>query len=173
MDYLSGGLFHRNKSFPVTFIGPNVLFPWLLVFSYLTDAFVLAHVVFTTYIHIFYVAFWMLLLLLLLCRTSTTSLQYLSLSEEILLSLYHYYMLALLPNDSSQSLQPLRSTLRPFPWLLYILGLWCSLCWNDADFSKFCFKFGNLDILKEHIKLISKLTWSQLANVAIVIDIAK
>ena len=40
MCYLSGGLFHQNK-FPVKFIGPNLFFPWLLVFYYLTDAFVL------------------------------------------------------------------------------------------------------------------------------------
>ena len=40
MCYLSGGLFHQNK-FPVKFTGPNLLFPWLLVFYYLTDAFVL------------------------------------------------------------------------------------------------------------------------------------
>ena len=38
MHYLSGGLFHQNK-FPVKFIGPNLFFPWLLVFYYLTDAF--------------------------------------------------------------------------------------------------------------------------------------
>ena len=35
-----GGLFHQNK-FPGKFIGPNLFFPWLLVFYYLTDAFVL------------------------------------------------------------------------------------------------------------------------------------
>ena len=40
MRYLSGGLFHKNK-FPVKFIGPNLFFPWLLVFYCLTDAFVL------------------------------------------------------------------------------------------------------------------------------------
>ena len=40
MCYLSGGLLHQNK-FPVKFIGPNLFFPWLLVFYYLTDAFVL------------------------------------------------------------------------------------------------------------------------------------
>ena len=40
MCYLSGGLPHQNKS-PVKFIGPNLFFPWLLVFYYLTDAFVL------------------------------------------------------------------------------------------------------------------------------------
>ena len=40
MRFLSGGLFHQNK-FPVKFIGPNLFFPWLLVFYYLTDAFVL------------------------------------------------------------------------------------------------------------------------------------
>ena len=33
----SGGLLHPNK-FPVKFIGPNVFFPWLLVFNHLTDA---------------------------------------------------------------------------------------------------------------------------------------
>ena len=40
MCYLSGGLLHQNKS-PVNFIGPNLFFPWLLVFYYLNDAFVL------------------------------------------------------------------------------------------------------------------------------------
>ena len=40
MCYLSGGLFHQNV-FPVKFIGPNLFFPWLLVFYYLTDAFAL------------------------------------------------------------------------------------------------------------------------------------
>ena len=40
MRYLSGGLFHQNK-FPVKFTGPNIFFRWLLVFYYLTDAFVL------------------------------------------------------------------------------------------------------------------------------------
>ena len=40
MCYLPGGLLHQNK-FPVKFIGPNLFFPWLLVFYYLTDAFVL------------------------------------------------------------------------------------------------------------------------------------
>ena len=39
MCYLSGGLFHQNK-FPVKFVGPNLFFLWLLVFYYLTDAFV-------------------------------------------------------------------------------------------------------------------------------------
>ena len=42
MGYLSGGLFHENKS-PVKFIGPSLFFPRLLVFYYLTDAFVLVH----------------------------------------------------------------------------------------------------------------------------------
>ena len=40
MCYLPGGLLHQNK-FPVKFIGPNLFFPWLLVFYYLTDAFAL------------------------------------------------------------------------------------------------------------------------------------
>ena len=40
MYYLSGGLLHQNK-FSVKFIGPNLFFPWLLVFYYLTDAFVI------------------------------------------------------------------------------------------------------------------------------------
>ena len=40
MHYLSGGLFHQNK-FPVKLIGPNLFFPWLIVFYHLTDAFVL------------------------------------------------------------------------------------------------------------------------------------
>ena len=40
MRYLSGGLFHQNK-FRVKFIGPNLFFPCLLEFYYLTDAFVL------------------------------------------------------------------------------------------------------------------------------------
>ena len=40
MRYLSGGLSHENK-FPVKFAGPNLFFPWLLVFYHLTDAFVL------------------------------------------------------------------------------------------------------------------------------------
>ena len=40
MRYLSGWLFHQKK-FPVKFIGHNLFFPWLLVFYYLTDAFVL------------------------------------------------------------------------------------------------------------------------------------
>ena len=40
MCYLSGGLIDQNKS-PVKFIGPNLFFPRLLVFYYLTDAFVL------------------------------------------------------------------------------------------------------------------------------------
>ena len=40
MCYLPGGLLHQNK-FPVKFIGPNLFFPWLLVFYYLTDAFVI------------------------------------------------------------------------------------------------------------------------------------
>ena len=39
MRYISEGLFHQNK-FPVKFIGPNLFFPWLLVFYCLTDAFV-------------------------------------------------------------------------------------------------------------------------------------
>ena len=47
MCYLSGGLLHQNK-FPVKFIGPNLFFPWLLVFYYLTDAFFL--VLFIIYI---------------------------------------------------------------------------------------------------------------------------
>ena len=40
------------------------------------------------------------------------------------------------------------------------------------DFSKFCFKphKGDADILKSTYKLISKMTWSQLANVAVMID---
>ena len=41
MCYLSGGLLQENKS-PVKFIGPNLFFPWPLVFYYLTDASVLA-----------------------------------------------------------------------------------------------------------------------------------
>ena len=40
MCYLSERLFHQNKS-PVKFTSPNLLLPWLLVFYYLTDAFVL------------------------------------------------------------------------------------------------------------------------------------
>ena len=40
MRYLWRGLFLQNK-FQVKFIGPNLFFPWLLVFYYLTDAFVL------------------------------------------------------------------------------------------------------------------------------------
>ena len=40
MCYLSGGLFHQNN-FPVKFIDPNLLFPWLLVLYYLAAAFVL------------------------------------------------------------------------------------------------------------------------------------
>ena len=40
MRYLSGGLFHQN-TFPFQFKGPNLFFPWLPVFYYLTDAFVL------------------------------------------------------------------------------------------------------------------------------------
>ena len=40
MRYLPGGLFLQNK-FPVKFICPNLFFSWLLVFYYLTDAFVL------------------------------------------------------------------------------------------------------------------------------------
>ena len=40
MRYLLGRLFHQNK-FPVKFIGTSLFFPWLLVFYYLTDAFVL------------------------------------------------------------------------------------------------------------------------------------
>ena len=49
MCYLSGGLFHQNK-FPVKFIGLNLFFPWLIVFYYLTDAFVLVlfHVIYIT-----------------------------------------------------------------------------------------------------------------------------
>ena len=49
MCYLSGGLFHQNK-FPVKFIGLYLLFHWLLVFYYLTDAFVLVlfHVIYIT-----------------------------------------------------------------------------------------------------------------------------
>ena len=39
MHYLSGQLFHQNK-FSAKFIGPNLFFPWLLVFYYQTDAFV-------------------------------------------------------------------------------------------------------------------------------------
>ena len=39
MCYPSGGLFYQNK-FPVKFTGPNLLLPWLLVFYYLTEAFV-------------------------------------------------------------------------------------------------------------------------------------
>ena len=35
-----GIIFHQNK-FPVKFTGPNLFFPWLLVFHYLTDAFIL------------------------------------------------------------------------------------------------------------------------------------
>ena len=46
MHYISGVLFHQNIFFPITFIGPNVFFPWLLLFSYLTDVFV--HVLFTS-----------------------------------------------------------------------------------------------------------------------------
>ena len=59
MHYLLGGLFHQNKFFPVIFIGPNLFFFWLLVFSYLTGAFalVLFHFIFITYVHILYVAF--------------------------------------------------------------------------------------------------------------------
>ena len=40
MCELSWGLLHQNK-FPVKFIGPNLFFPWVLVFYYLIDAFVL------------------------------------------------------------------------------------------------------------------------------------
>ena len=40
MRYLWRGLSHQNK-FPVKFIGPNLFFPWLIVFYDLTDAFVL------------------------------------------------------------------------------------------------------------------------------------
>ena len=48
MCYLPGGLLHQNK-FPVKFIGPNLFFPWLLVFYYLTDA--LVFVLFTYHLH--------------------------------------------------------------------------------------------------------------------------
>ena len=43
------------------------------------------------------------------------------------------------------------------------------------DFSKFCFKLDKADahMLKSRYKLISKMTWSQPANVAIIIDIAR
>ena len=41
MRYLSGGLFHQKKFFPVKSIGIILLFPWLLVFYYLIDAFVI------------------------------------------------------------------------------------------------------------------------------------
>ena len=37
MCYLSGELLHQNK-FSVKFIGPNLFFPWLLVFYYLSDS---------------------------------------------------------------------------------------------------------------------------------------
>ena len=49
MHYLSGGLFQENK-FPLKLIGPNLFFPWLLVFYYLTDAFVfvLFHIIYIT-----------------------------------------------------------------------------------------------------------------------------
>ena len=49
MRSLSGGLFHQNN-FPVTFLGPNMFFPLLLEFYYLTDAFVLVlfHVIYIT-----------------------------------------------------------------------------------------------------------------------------
>ena len=50
MHYLSGGLFHQNK-FPVKLIGPNLFFPWLIVFYYLTDAFVLLLHVITSHPH--------------------------------------------------------------------------------------------------------------------------
>ena len=49
MYYLSGGLLHQNK-FPVKYIGPNLFFLWLLVFHYLTNAFVL--VLFTSSVEI-------------------------------------------------------------------------------------------------------------------------
>ena len=43
------------------------------------------------------------------------------------------------------------------------------------DFSKFFFKLGkeHADILKKYIKTDIKNDWSQLANVAITIDIAR
>ena len=94
MRSLSGRLFHENKLFSVKFIGPNLFFPWLLVLSHLTDVFVLVlfHVIYTTYIHILYISFldcfifyyFFAVILLFPCST-----------EEILSSLYHYYMLAL------------------------------------------------------------------------------
>ena len=75
MHYLSEGLFHQNKLFQFTFIGPSLPILWLLVFSYLANALVLVFIHFIAYIPILYVTFWMLLLLLPL-RTCTTSLQY-------------------------------------------------------------------------------------------------
>ena len=57
MCYLLGGLFHQKKFFPVKFIDPNLFPPWLLVFSYLIDTFVLIffHVIYITYVHSLYV----------------------------------------------------------------------------------------------------------------------
>ena len=39
MCYLFGRFLHQNK-FPVKFIGPNLFFPRLLAFYYVTDVFV-------------------------------------------------------------------------------------------------------------------------------------
>ena len=49
MRHLSGRLFYQNK-FPVKVIDLNLFFPWLIVFYYLTDAFVLVlfHVIYIT-----------------------------------------------------------------------------------------------------------------------------
>ena len=76
----SGVLFHQNKFFPIMFIRPNIFFPWLRSFLVFLFNRCLCpcplHVIFITYIHILYVAFWMLLLLLFPCCTFTIVLPY-------------------------------------------------------------------------------------------------
>ena len=76
----SGVLFHQNKFFPIMFIRPNIFFPWLRSFLVFLFNRCLCpcplHDIFITYIHILYVAFWMLLLLLFPCCTFTTVLLY-------------------------------------------------------------------------------------------------
>ena len=89
MHYLPVVLFHQNKFFPVAFIGPNLFFPWLPVFSHLINGFVLA--IFTSSSSLKYKSsmllfecffFYFFLVALLLLPYSTATI------------LYHYCMLA-------------------------------------------------------------------------------
>ena len=131
--YLSGGPFHQNK-FSFKFIDPNLPVSWLLVFYYLTNAFVL--VLFTSstsHPHSLCCFSWMLLLFLLLAAFpllpySTVNF-FVWRNTFVFISLllrHQYHNSQMIHLDRCKRYELLYCELLQ----LYVLVLWCSLYWN-------------------------------------------